>query len=201
MENQNEPGINIDGEVGRLLRLLGGFYELSNFGPRSQMMAEFDKMVAAENSVLDQYTDMLAEEERRLFKEPNLEEEIGHVIRLMTVYAALAHCAEAQRADTAAEKLFHMCWAYTDLGRCRGMMAGEVVGRLGAIKMRAKQGAAGRHKETHAIKQQVFNWLAENIAQFKTNTAAADAVRKVAPLTHDTAIGYVREFKKNGPDK
>lgn len=197
MENLIGPVDDFDREIALILNMLGGFYELSNFGPRAELVEEIEKMQASETSLVDYYVDMLYEEQTGLFQGADSVDSIGHTIRLMTIFACLAHCVEARREGVSLiDKGTHVCWAHNYLGQCRGILAGEVIGERLAIKKRAMKGAAGRHKETHAIKQQALTWLAQNIGGFKSNPAAADAVRKVVPIAHSTALEYVKEFKK-----
>ena len=60
-----------------------------------------------------------------------------------------------------------------------------------------RAGAAGRHTENRAIKQDVFAWLDTNMPNFKSMDSAAEAIAgKVAPVKFRTARDWVGEWKK-----
>ena len=64
-------------------------------------------------------------------------------------------------------------------------------------KSLANAGAAGRHTENRAIKQDVFAWLDTNMPNFKSMDSAAEAIAgKVAPVKFRTARDWVGEWKK-----
>ena len=60
-----------------------------------------------------------------------------------------------------------------------------------------RAGAAGRHTENRAIKQDVFAWLDANPPKPRGKSAAATAIAgKVAPVVFTTALGWVNEWEK-----
>jgi len=64
-------------------------------------------------------------------------------------------------------------------------------------KSLANAGAAGRHTENRAIKQDVFAWLDANPPKPRGKSAAATAIAgKVAPVVFTTALKWVNEWEK-----
>ena len=68
---------------------------------------------------------------------------------------------------------------------------------LAKIKQAGKKGAAVRHKENHAMKAQVFDWLDSNFDNCKSMDSAAELMAgKLVPATFRTVRGWVTEWKK-----
>lgn len=66
-----------------------------------------------------------------------------------------------------------------------------------AASTKARLKAVKRHTENRAMKQDVFAWLDENMANFKSMDSAAESVaRTVAPIKFRTARDWVGEWKK-----
>jgi hypothetical protein len=79
-----------------------------------------------------------------------------------------------------------------------GMLQGYILGNRerGGIAALAKLGADALHKENREMRQQAYEWLAENRHLFKYDTDAAEALREVVPAKPSTLSDYVKSFKK-----
>lgn len=63
--------------------------------------------------------------------------------------------------------------------------------------IQAKEKAFKRHKENHAMKRDVFAWLDNNFAGYRSMDSAAESIAKcVAPIAFRTAREWVGEWKK-----
>lgn len=204
MENEHsEPADSPAKELEFILRKLGEFYEIACFGPKEELVDEFEKLEESTSKFdcVSYYSKMLEEEEAEFWK-PEVEESRGHSILLMTIYASMAHCAEARRPEKSLNRQWwHISWASMYLGLLRGTISGRQMGMRAAIRTRAVKAAAGRHKETNEMKKEVFEWLDENMGQFKSMDAAAEAVRRVAPVGFRTARDWVGYWKKMTAEK
>ncbi len=81
------------------------------------------------------------------------------------------------------------------------MPSNEAAMRYAMLAMAKREfgiaGAAGRHAENRAIKQDVFAWLDEHFPAQKSMDAAAQTIAgKVAPVAFRTARDWVGEWKK-----
>lgn len=57
--------------------------------------------------------------------------------------------------------------------------------------------ALARHSENHSMRQQVFEWLDQNMPQFTSLDSAADAIAgKVVPVKWRTARDWIGQWKK-----
>lgn len=65
-----------------------------------------------------------------------------------------------------------------------------------SISENARQRAKIRHRENHAMKEEVFIWLDSNMAKFKSMDAAAEAIIKQSPIVFRTARDWVGQWKK-----
>lgn len=194
----NSPEITPDTEVDFLLHMLGSFYVFTKRGSKEEMLAKFKAYLESDADDIDRMENLLLDEEE-VFQTagPGRKAVTGYIILTLVLNIALAYCAEVRRAKLPlGERWWHVGQAHGYLGYLRGSITGQRMGGLRAATERAVKAAAGRHKENHAIKEQVFVWLAENLSQYKTNPAAVDAVRKIAPIAHSTALAYIKEFRK-----
>jgi hypothetical protein len=198
MENKNGRPTPA-GEVEKILRLLQGFYEASTLGTGEELMTEFRKIQVSSYDHVAHFAKMLQDMESDLRTgRERFEESTGLQIQLMIVYASLAYCADAMRPDlNRDEQWYAVCWAHNYLGRLRGATTGEVTGAVSSIMGRAKNGAAGRHKENREMKLEVFEWLAQNIDRFNSLDSAAEAIAgDIAPIKFRTARDWVGQWKK-----
>jgi hypothetical protein len=180
-----------------ILKMLGIFYEMSDFGKRDEITGELEKVKASSNDPVSYFTGMLRDFEKE-YESPNSPESLGHTVLLSVIYASLAHYAEATREDCElAEQWFHIGWAYHYLGYLRGTVPGYRMGRRAESSIRAKKGATARHKENKDMKKDAFDFLSKRMGEFKSMNAAADAVRGVVPVQFRTARDWVGEWNKN----
>jgi hypothetical protein len=61
---------------------------------------------------------------------------------------------------------------------------------------KARSGASIRHRETRAMKAEVFAWLNANMKNHKSMDAAAQAITKQQPIVFRTARDWVGEWNK-----
>lgn len=72
----------------------------------------------------------------------------------------------------------------------------EVAGRQARTEM-ATKAARERHREHHAMKAEVFEWLDVNMIAYNSMDSAAEAIAKsVAPIKFRTARTWVGQWKK-----
>jgi hypothetical protein len=64
-------------------------------------------------------------------------------------------------------------------------------------KVRARGAARSSHVESREMKTEVFAWLGENRAKFKSREKAATAVEKQQPVAHRTALKWIAEWEKS----
>ena len=121
------------------------------------------------------------------------------MIELAMFEAACLFVVQAVRADVLRapekEQWELACEARRRLGMLQGYMLGNRE-RGQSLSAMAKSGADALHKENREMKQQAFDWLANNLDRFKSMESAAEALREVVPLKHRTLVDYVRSFKK-----
>lgn len=111
---------------------------------------------------------------------------------------AAAMCAKAfrtySRGETAA------AWSYAiDAESWLGTLFAGTTAMLGREEARsnmAKKGADATHAENRSMKAEVFAWLVDNRAQFKSKEKAASAITSRQPITHRTAYNWVTEWEK-----
>lgn len=184
-------------ELEFILRMLGIFYEMSNFGPREEISIELERVKISSDNPVGYFTDMLLAHEDE-YNRPGSEDYMGHVVLIGVIYASLAHCVEAMRDNCSRdEQWYHVGWAHMYLGYLRGTVPGHQMGVRSESRRRAKKAASGRHKENHAMKQDAFDFLRTNTGAFKSMNAAADAVREIVPITFRTARDWVAEWHKS----
>jgi len=197
MENGSDGNEYAPGEeLEFILRKLGDFYEIACFGPKEEILVEYQKL---EESTFDHvnYFGQMLEDEEAAFSDPETEESRGHAVLLAAIYASLAHCVEARRSKQSLNQRWgHISWAFMYLGMLRGTISGRQMGTRAAIRARAARAAAARHKETNAMKQQAFEWLSQNRGQYKSMDSTADALQKVVPVVWRTARDWVGLHKK-----
>jgi hypothetical protein len=81
------------------------------------------------------------------------------------------------------------------------LIAGFGMGRMNIVPIdeitkRAKRAAQGRHKTTHAMRDEVRRYWLTSIDRKISNSKAADILVKEFPLEHRTLAGYIAEFKR-----
>ncbi|UUZ68266.1 hypothetical protein LP416_29305 [Polaromonas sp. P2-4] len=118
---------------------------------------------------------------------------------LQAAFVCSAYACQAIRAQK--DNDMTTAWNYT--ARCKYWL-GIVVGTWSIrslqdepMKEFARNGAAARHAENRAMKQDVCAWLDANMPDFKSMDSAAEAIAgKVAPVKFRTARDWVGEWKK-----
>ena len=117
---------------------------------------------------------------------------------LQAAFTCCAYACQAMRAQN--DKDMTTAWNYTV--RCKYWL-GIVVGTWSIrslqdepMKEFARNGAAARHAESRAMKQDVCAWLDSNMANFKSMDAAAQAIIRQQPIAFRTARDWVGEWKK-----
>lgn len=187
-------------EVETILDFLQAYYEAMKFGTGDDLMTEFRKIERAPGNQALLFANMLgaAESELRDGTRENFEPSIQREIELLIVFSALAHCADAMRPNlTRDQQWWSVCWAHSHMGRLRGSLTGELTGGMTSVIARAKGAAKVRHRENHEFKQEVFEWLTQNMHRFKSLNAAAEAIAgKVVPIKFTTARSWASEWKK-----
>jgi hypothetical protein len=127
------------------------------------------------------------------------DEEMKSLGILQAAFTCCAYACQAMKAQKDNDMM--TAWRYTS--RCQYWL-GIVVGTWSIrshqdepIKEFARKGAAARHAENRAMKQDVNAWLDANMRDFKSMDSAAETIaRIVAPVKFRTAREWVSDWKK-----
>ncbi|TSD59070.1 hypothetical protein FFI97_001690 [Variovorax sp. KBS0712] len=127
------------------------------------------------------------------------EDELKEFGLLQTAFTACGYAIDAMKA----EKAGHTLEAWKFLASANYWL-GATVGAWSLRKDRpltvqelAVRGAASRHAENRAMKAEVFAWMDEHNAKYRSLDSAAEAIaNKVAPIKFRTARDWIGEWKK-----
>ncbi|MDQ0040859.1 hypothetical protein [Variovorax boronicumulans] len=129
-------------------------------------------------------------------QEPITPEGRSAAIKIATAHAACAYCVQAMKARKGSSE----AWSYAiDGARWLGILQG--FHSTGSIESPASQfarrGADAAHAENRAMKSLVMTWCDDNMANFKSMDAAAEAIAgKLVPVTFRTARSWIGTWKK-----
>lgn len=121
--------------------------------------------------------------------------------RVLLVWREFVKLWEARYLDTS-DFQDQLIVATLGLGRIHNELEFTASGKMNPAELiierelQQLKAASKRHAENRAIKADVFAWLDSLTAEFAVIEAAARAIVKQQPITHDTARGWFKEWKK-----
>ena len=116
-----------------------------------------------------------------------------------TALQAMAYTCEAMKCSREGDK--ERAWALMSAanflaGRALAEHSSHVVA-ADEVKQKARKNALLRHAENHAMKEEVFAWLDQNMHRYKSMDAATSAIAGVeVPAAWRTVREWVTQWKK-----
>lgn len=212
-----ETSLAVTAATGVLVDLESIWTKLLKLGTSEDFMVYMEPMIEMPDAsgdamarILDRLMAAPADELARLLKEawPDLAAPDGkllppdvakiRVIELGMLDVACLFVVQAVRADVDKASPKEQWELACEARRRLGMLQGYILGtreRTG-ISTLAKLGADALHKENRAMRQQAYEWLAENLERFKSSPDAAEALKDIVPMQFSTRLDYVKAFKK-----